>query len=135
MSMPAADTFVGLLLVVDSQDAEDGGHRHRQIQLQDTIGNRPAHIFKMRRIPAKYTPKCDKGLRPVVLVFMCIPVCADGEGDLECSGNGDHMGTGARFSDFRDGPFLQGVYDGGIPFRTDYNYTGILKVRNACCSL
>lgn len=135
MPMPATDTLVGLLLVVDRQDTKDRGYRHRKIQLQDTLRDRPAYVFKMRRIPPKNAAKCDKGLRPVILVFMRIPVSADGEGDLECSRNGDHVSTGARFSDFRDGALFQGVYDGGIPFRTDYNYTGILKVRNACCSL
>ena len=96
--------------------------------MEHAIGHSPANIFKMRGIAAEHAAKRDKSPGPVILIFVCIPVGADGEGDFECARHSDDPINYASFIEYPAAAFFQRTDDRVVPFGPDNDDAGARQV-------
>src|SRR5574343_968286 len=128
MSMNTTNSFNGLLLVQNSQYAEDNRHINLQIQLHNSICYALAHIIKMRRISLYY------GTQYNVCIW-----CAFGIGIMLLYTKGQFNSPGyykgfyvnTRFFQYFLSALFQSINDGGVPFCFNDNNKGILRCGDA----
>lgn len=132
MPVFATGSFGCLLIIVNGKHTKDGGHRQQQVQLKYPIGNRAAHIFKMRGITAQHAAQRNECMGFVVAVFVLIPVAFDPKRDFKGTGNDHGMVPDVVLIEHFSASFFQQAGYRIVPFGTYNYYTGTLRKKDAC---